>query len=252
MRRGLRRDVPKSARALAGARGDRARAHSCSSPAMFAFSASVDPLIPILLIVGSGLVLFIVIAPDLAQAAHGGRRRGARPSEGTQGVHRVGRGRPHPHAAVADGRRARADQPERPRADAQALRGAAARTRSCSGRRSSGPSTSPCSTDRRTHPAGTRARTASAPARSRRASARCRRVRRRRPRRRAARAAVARRAAAAEAAGAAESEVPRLVAGARGHKSGPVGEAPDRPLSLAPRVSCNHMRSLPQQNNFRA
>ncbi len=31
------------------------------------------------------------------------------------------------------------------------------------------------------------------------------------------------------------------------NSKGPVGEAPDRPLSLAPRVSCNHMRWMPQQ-----
>ena len=188
-----------------------------------------------------------MIGAGLAQAADGGRRRGARPPEGTQGVHRVGRGRPHPHAAVADGRGARADRPARPRADAQALRGAAARTRSCSGRRRSGPSTSPCSTARRTRPAGTRARTASAPARSRRASARCRRVRRRRPRRRAARAAAARRAAAAEAAGAAAaSEFAAVERRPGGTSQGRSERLPTGPCPLhqeCPAITCGRCHS---------
>ena len=40
---------------VAGPRGDRRRRRWCSSTAMFALFASVDPLIPILLIVASGL-----------------------------------------------------------------------------------------------------------------------------------------------------------------------------------------------------
>ena len=60
------------------------------------------------------LVDFIVIAMVVAQAADRGRRRDARPPARAQGVHRVGRGRPHPHAAVAAGRRARADRQHDP------------------------------------------------------------------------------------------------------------------------------------------
>ena len=60
VRRGLRRDVPTSARAwpVLAAIGAGALVFFT---AMFALSASVDALIPILLIVASGLVLFIVI-----------------------------------------------------------------------------------------------------------------------------------------------------------------------------------------------
>ena len=80
---------------------DAARSRSCSSSAR---SSS----------------LFIVIGAGLAQAAHRGRRRDARPPAGAQGVHRVGRGRPHPHAAVA--RRARSACRSTPTIRAQMLK----------------------------------------------------------------------------------------------------------------------------------
>ena len=47
---------------MADARGASARPGSSCSPGCFAIFASVDPLIPILLIVGSGLAVFVVIA----------------------------------------------------------------------------------------------------------------------------------------------------------------------------------------------